>query len=372
MKILFLTPWYPDSINPNHGVFVRDQALAIARNHKVWVVCAKIDYKHFALSSLSRSDATYEGLNESRIRVKQSLRFINQFNFFVRVIWETLKIARRFRPDIVHGNIGYPGSFWAWAVAWLLNVPYVVTEHTRITNNFRSAMHRRLTVFGLRRARRIVAVSEWHANEIFSYVGKKPVVIHNVIRFSEIPEPGPRSTPSEFQIGFLGGLHAPVKGLDVLLDAAGQLSGQFKLHIGGDGTLLESYKEQAKALNIYDKCIFYGRVGYRDVMSFMRRLHIFVSASRWETFGIAPVEALASGVPVVATDSGGPREFVESGNGLLVPLNDPVKMREAIEKVMRNYDSYDPIAISTSVRRKFSIEIFVKRIGDLYKEVLAS
>ena len=295
MKILFLTPWYPDDENPNHGTFVRDQALAIARNHEVRVVCAKIDYKQFGLSTLIRNDTTYDVLKESRLSLRHSLPVFNQLNFFIRIAHETLKIARAFQPDVIHGNIGYPGALWAMMVSRLLKKPYVVTEHTRITNNFRSIVHRHLSIYGLRSARAIIAVSRWHADEIHSYTGRTPVVIPNVIRFSDIPEPEQYPDTPELRIGFLGGLNTPVKGLYVLLRAAASLQGNFTLHIGGDGTLLNQYKRQAEELNISGRCIFYGRIRQEDVKTFMRKLHIFVSASRWETFGIAMVEALASG-----------------------------------------------------------------------------
>src|SRR5690606_35642048 len=154
--------------------------------------------------------------------------------------------------------------------------PYVVTEHTRVTNNFRSALHRRLTLLGFRHARAIIAVSRWHADEIGSYTQRKPVVVPNVIRFQEIPERVAHPDTEEFQIGFLGGLHTPVKGLGILLQAAAGLAGPFKLHIGGSGTLLDRYKEQAKELGIDHKCIFYGWVPYTEVKTFMSRLHIFV------------------------------------------------------------------------------------------------
>lgn len=366
MNILFLTPWYPDDANPIHGSFVRDQALAIAQHHQVWVVSAKIDYTKFGLSSFSRHDTTFDGLKESRLVVKRSLPVYNQFNYFLRVAIETYRIARAFRPDIIHGNIGYPGAFWSWIMSRLLKIPYVVTEHTRITNNFRSLIHKQLALFGFRMADGIIAVSQWHADEIERETGRKPAVIPNVIRFEALPEPDGYPDMSEFQIGFLGGLNTPVKGLDIFLQAVSAMRGRFRLHIGGKGKLLNRYKDLAKELNIYNRCIFYESIPHEEVKVFMSRLHLFVSASRWETFGIAMVEALACGVPVVATDSGGPREFITETNGVIVPGGDPDKLREAMEAVMNDFGSYDPKMISSEVRRRFTTEAFVRQTNEAY------
>jgi glycosyltransferase involved in cell wall biosynthesis len=369
MKILFLTPWYPDDRNPNHGVFVRNQALLINRQHEVWVVSAKIDYTRFAVSAISRNDSTFEGMRESRLLVKRSLPVYNQFNFFLRVTRATLKIARELKPDIIHGNIGYPGAFWAWLMSRLLDVPFVMTEHTRIVNNFRSSLHKRLTLLGLRKASAIIGVSRWHADEIADFVGKNVEVIPNVISFEKLPKTRIAPTTMDYQIGFLGGLNTPVKGLDILLHAAAALPNKFKLHIGGDGTLLPEYKKLAEQLHLSDHCVFYGAISHEEIYSFMQRLHIFVSASRSETFGIAMVEALACGVPVVATDSGGSREFITPQNGLLVEI-DPEHLAEGIERLMSNFRAYDATIIRNSVVEKFSDRRFLDEIEKIYDRAL--
>ena len=365
MKILFLTPWYPDERNPNHGVFVRDQAVLINRHHEVRVVSAKIDYLNFALSSLTRQDTFFQGVSESRLVVRKSLPVFNQLNFLFRVCRETLKIAREFRPEIIHGNIGYPGAFWSWMVSAILKIPYLITEHTRITNNFRSAVHKQLTLFGLRKACAVIGVSRWHANEIAAFIGKKTLVIHNVIPFQKHPDVRVPPDTEEFQIGFLGGLSTPVKGLDILLSAAATIPGKFRLHIAGDGGLLNEYKDLSKELRIDHCCVFYGSIPHSEVNTFMQRLHFFVSASRSETFGIAMVEALACGLPVVATDSGGSREFITPQNGLLVPT-DPLHLAQGIKDVMDSFGKYDSTSIRNSVLERFSDDRFLEEINKIY------
>ena len=369
MKILFLTPWYPDERNPNHGVFVRDQAVLINKHHEVRVVSAKIDYSTFALSSLTRKDSIFQGVRESLLVVRRSLPIFNQFNFFLRTCWETFTIAKEFRPDIIHGNIGYPGAFWSWIMSACLRIPFLITEHTRITNNFRSFVHKQLTLFGLRRASAVIGVSRWHADEIAAFIGKKVVVIPNVIHFEKYPAVRVLPATDEFQIGFLGGLSTPVKGLDILLHAATTFPGKFRLHIGGNGTLLNHYKELAKELGIDHCCIFYGSIPHAQVNSFMQQLHFFVSASRSETFGISMVEALVCGLPVVATDSGGSREFITPQNGVLV-VTDALHLAEGIASVMNRFESYDSTAIRNSVLDKFSDNRFFEEINKIYSTLM--
>jgi L-malate glycosyltransferase len=368
MRILFLTPWYPDAQKPNHGLFVRDQALAIARRHPIQVVSAKIDYTRFALSSLQQEVHEMQGVKETRIRVKQSLPVFNQLNYFIRVIVATLRLARKFKPDLIHGNIGYPGAFWAWTVARFLNVPFVITEHTRPVNNFRSGLHKFLTVFAVRRAAATIAVSRWHADEIRETTGVSPVVITNIVNFKKYPSATAKPS-GKFQIGFLGGLDTPVKGLDLLLRACAMLPDDFTLHVGGAGSQLEQYKKLAAELGIDQRCIFYGAVPHEEVPAFMGRLHFFVSSSRTETFGIAMVEAMACGLPVVATDSGGPRDFITPQNGLLVRA-DTQSLAAGMTDMMRNFQRYDAHVIRDTVIHRFSDDRFLENIDKVYNGLL--
>lgn len=367
MRILFLTPWYPDEKKPNHGIFVRDQVAALASRHQVVVISAKVDYSRFSISSLRVKKNNFTNLSEVRINVSRSIPIFNQLNFFFRVTLASIKECRQFRPDLVHGNIGYPGAFWAWAVAKILKVPFVVTEHTRLVNNFRSAFHRFLTLFGLKRAKAIISVSRWHAEEIYKLTGIRPFVVHNIINLSKYP--GVTSRPQgNIQMGFLGGLSTPVKGLDLLLEACAKLDGDFRLHVGGDGSLFEHYKQLSQQLGVYEKCEFYGAISHEKVLDFMAKLHFFVSASRSETFGVAMVEAMACGLPVVATDSGGPREFITAQNGLLVAIHSEA-LAEGLQTMMNTYKTYDPLIVRNSVIEKFSDKIFVQALDSIYAQV---
>lgn len=370
MKILFLTGWYPHKKNPNHGVFVRDQAVALGKKFEVLVVSARIDYSSFAVSSFHQEENSYEGVREISITVKKSLPVFNQLNFFLVVIRATLRITKSFKPDVIHGNIGYPGAFWAWSVSKSLRVPCIITEHTKITNNFRSPVHRFLTLFGLKRASGVVAVSSWHAAEISKMTGKDVNVIGNIIQIKRFNDVNLKPPGQPVHFGILGGMDTPVKGIDVLLNACAQIDADYLLHIGGKGKLLQEYEALAADLKIKHKCVFHGLVEHTQVPGFMSQLHFFVSASRSETFGMVMAEAMASGLPVVATDSGGSAEMITSENGILVKNADALRLADAIQAMIRKYHTYNADKIKASVER-FSEEAFIEKISTAYEEVLA-
>lgn len=364
LKILFLTPWYPDQMQPHHGVFIRDQAGAVSHQHEVIVLSSKVDYSSFKLFSWTVRESRFGKIHEYRLVVKRSLPLINQLNYLLISVWMAWKISKRFHPDIVHGNIAYPGGIWSYCVSRLISKPFIVSDHTsEFTANFRSAFHRATTLFSLRRAQKVIAVSSWAAKNIELQI-KRPVhivpnlILVNEYMISRIPAP-------PVQIGFLGGLTTSRKGLDVLLKAIALIHKDIILHIGGGGRLLEHYKELAESLGVASKCKFHGFVDH--VPDFMRGFHFFISSSRMEAFGMVIVEAMASGLPIVTTDSGGPADFMDEACGLMVPPDDVWKLKEAIDWMISHYHTFDRNKIRMKAVANYSPEAFMKRITQIYE-----
>lgn len=361
MKILILTPWYPDEQNPNHGIFIRDQAVALAREHTVYVLSSKVDYHAFGLSSWKMRVAREGPLSESRLVVKKSLPVFNQFNYFWITIRESRAIVRSMAPDVIYSNIGYPGAFWGWCLSRLTGVRWVFSEHTLLHNNFRSVFHRWMTISFVRRADAVITVSRHSAAMIQKYTGRDAVVVPNIIRFDlfrEIhPVPGPK-----VHIGFLGSSFFRKKGLNLLLRSLSGVTADFVLHIGGNDPELDMYRKQAEELGLASRCIWHGAVVHSEVPAFMARLNFFVSASVFESFGMAIAEAMACGLPVVSTCSGGPADFVHEGNGILVPNQDHLALRAALQRMLVSWSTYDRQRIRGEVVERFSAQSFVAKV----------
>ncbi len=135
-------------------------------------------------------------------------------------------------------------------------------------------------------------------------------------------------------IGTIGRLH-PNKGYDLLLDAAALLRDQgrrFELVIAGDGPEAPRLRAQADSLGLADQVRFPGWVEPRAALDDM---DIFVSSSRVEPFGLVIIEAMAAGVPVVATDIDGPRDILRGGElGALAAAGDADALAAAIARVL--------------------------------------
>lgn len=130
----------------------------------------------------------------------------------------------------------------------------------------------------------------------------------------------------------------PAKGLDILLNACAELRKRglpFVLHLIGDGPAREELEKLSQQLGIYDDTIFYGYMLHPEEM--IPFFDVFVLPSRAESFGSVFAEAALCLLALVGTDVGGIAEQIQDGvNGLLVPPEDPIKLADALEKVIND------------------------------------
>jgi len=145
-------------------------------------------------------------------------------------------------------------------------------------------------------------------------------------------------SPDEWVVGNVGRLH-PDKDQATLLKgfalALPHLPQQSRLAILGSGRLEQDLKELARELNIADKVRFLGQVP--DARRYFRAFDVFALSSDHEPFGMVLLEAMAAGVPLLATACGGAREVVE-GVGILFPFGDA----EHLAQGLRHLAAMDP------------------------------
>lgn len=143
--------------------------------------------------------------------------------------------------------------------------------------------------------------------------------------------------------------------------------------IGRSPTPAEELRWQSLAgdLGIAQAVHFEGPTDRDGVAAALRRASLFVHASPRETFGVVTLEALASGLPVVATQSGGISQILEDRRlGELVPAQDPRMLARAVVRTLDRLDGFDPATLRAAAAR-FSGESVAPRIVHLYERVLA-
>jgi glycosyltransferase involved in cell wall biosynthesis len=374
MNILLLTHSYPDKTNSWRGSFIKEQANALSLGNTVTVVFFKVDTEHFALLATYRFSKTQNGnLTEYTLTIKRSLPFVNQLNFlFKTYIFIEKEILSHENPDLIHCHLSYPAGFLGTIIQKRKEIPALITEHSRITNYFRSWFHRQCIKYTFNNIKSIVAVSNSLKTEIVALSKQPVIVIHNIVETERFNLIKSHSEPI-INIGFLGGLGNNNKGLDLLLQSVSFLEGNgFMLHIGGNGKLLDYYMKMAKDYGIETQCKFYGEIARDRIADFYSGLDMFVLPSRYETFGVVLIEAMASGIPVIATRCGGPEEIVTQSTGILIEKENIGELKAALRYLSQNIKLYNKEVIRSYAKDNFGPKVFIEQISKLYKDIITN
>ncbi|MFA4940983.1 MAG: glycosyltransferase family 4 protein [Patescibacteria group bacterium] len=182
-------------------------------------------------------------------------------------------------------------------------------------------------------------------------------------------------TQKIIKILFVGGLDRAhyFKGINVLLAAISKLKIQnYQLQIIGDGDLKPEYEKQAKELGAADKIIFSGKVSDEELPAIYQQADLFIlpSINKNEAFGLVLLEAMACGVPVIASNLPGVRTVFENGKqGLLCKPNDVDDLKNKIEEILSNEEKRKKMGKEARVLilEKYSQEEVGKKLNEIIK-----
>jgi glycosyltransferase involved in cell wall biosynthesis len=286
--------------------------------------------------------------------------------------WLRLRGAMRsWRPDVVHVN-DHRGALVGAPAARLARLPVVWHLHGPYRSNA-------LTLLGGALARRIVVVSEATRRDQpgLERFASKTKVVHNGLLTESATGSTPTSgMPRDGELVVTGARLHPDKGIDVLLQAAGELRERFpRLRVVVAGAPQPGYElhhaellELRRELRLEQTVEFCGLL--RDPLDLWRQADVYVQPSRREPFGLGVLEAMSVGTPVVATSAGGLAEVVEPEvSGLQVTSEDPAELATAIGRVLSDSRLAARLARSGVERaRAFSKERMVAQLLDIYAE----
>jgi colanic acid/amylovoran biosynthesis glycosyltransferase len=194
----------------------------------------------------------------------------------------------------------------------------------------------------------------------------------------------PRQPPVGRPVLLFAGRLTEKKGLTYLIDAVAMLAARgrdLELVIVGDGRLAEPLERQSRELALGERVRFLGKQSQDDLIATIRRAHVFVApsvtASSGDQEGVPNVlkEAMASGMPVVATDHGGIPELVEDGvSGFLVPERDTTALAQRIAALLDDPQRWPAMGAAgrARVERDYDRERLNDRLVEHYRAVLAT
>lgn len=340
----------------------------VARGHEI----------HVVLRPTNEWQSKLDFLPTDRI-IHASIR--NAFGIF-----SAQKIARYVRDngiEIVHAHAGRDYIPASLVCRISSGVKCVLTRHVLFPMK---PFHR----IALRNLGKAIAVSSAVAKNLEDiFPAGKIALIPNGVDEPELPEERRKELREAFRffheipfdvplIGTVGELK-PLKGQRDFILAAAEIAKAFPearfVVVGRDNSVGRTFRTElrrlAKVLGIEQRTLFLDWID--DLPGLMSALDVFVSPSHSESFGLAILEALICGVPVVATETDGAKELLRNGKtGWLVPISDPVALSQAVVESLADRDRSAAMANSarSAAREEFSLKRMIDRTEEVYRSVI--
>jgi N-acetyl-alpha-D-glucosaminyl L-malate synthase BshA len=354
------------------GVMATELGLALAdRGHEIHL---------FSYARPSRLPACHPGLQFHGVTVSEYPLF--RFQPYDLALSSAMREVLQHRGlDVLHVHYAVPHALCAYLARKMLpgcRTPIVTTLHgTDATILGRDPSYRDVIKFGLHQSDAVVCVSRWleqQTREVFAHDGPIEVVPNFVdqTRFRPRADAATRRQLSGDDRPLL--LHTsnfrPLKRAVDTVEVLARLKSDAVLVLLGDGPDLPLVREAAVRLGVIDRLRFLGEVPDADTVTAACDVALFPSAS--ESFGLAALESMACGVPVVASRVGGLPEVVAHGEtGFLEPVGDVAAMAARTQQLLDDAELRRRCG-EAAVRRAtelFSLEQVLRQHEALYERL---
>ena len=266
---------------------------------------------------------------------------LEQIIFLLSASFWTLSLVPHFRPNATLAFFGVPSGAVAWLIKMIYKVPYVISMRGGDVPGFRPYdfhfYHKLISPF-LRiiwkNASAVIANSNGLRQLAHAFESRFeiPIIPNGVDLELYKTVERDRSSPRLLSVGRI--VHQ--KGLDLAMHALGGLKGfDWEWRIAGDGPQMAALQSLAQELGIEDRVFFLGWQAREQILESYRQANLFLFPSRHEGMPNAILEAMASGLPVIATCIAGNEELVVEGEtGFLVPPEDVEALQDALKKIL--------------------------------------
>jgi glycosyltransferase involved in cell wall biosynthesis len=358
LHVLLVPSYYPAPESPATGLFMRDLARAISTRNEVTVLAPA--------SAASKPDEVIDGIRTLRIPQLPRSASAQKVHRLVW-LWRSLSELRREGSpvDVIHAHYFLTGAR-AVIVGSARRLPVVVTENMSAhTTGDLSSFETRLARFTYRRAARVCPVSPLMEDRLRLLEPRgRYEVVPDVVDIDAFAAFGrqPRDAPGG-RILAVSNL-IPRKGLDHLIEAVRLLVADGRdvtLTVVGEGPERGALEARARGLPVE----LVGALPRAEIAKSFQNADVFAMPTLGDPFGIAAVEALAAGVPVVVTDASGTADLLAPLGATVVEPGDAPALRDAILETLRNPDSVLRGAADV-LRRYCGFDAVGERLNTIY------
>jgi len=374
MKIMVVSSGIPTEKYPLLGIFELDQAKALAQEGNE-VVFLGVDlrsirrWRRWGISRGNKDGVDYYLFNlpAGRLHLKLLCK-IGQY--CLSRLYKKVELDFG-KPDIIHAHFTEMGCIVS-RLSKKECVPYVITEHSSKINQYNISNELvSCAKEAYQNANSVIAVGTTLSRNIFRHTGIKSIVVPNIIN-TELFFKCTRQQHDKFHLVTTSNLIS-LKRTWQIIQALAMINPSeidYKLTIIGDGPERESILYWSKALGLENRVDMVGYQPREAIASIYENADVFILVSSSETFGVAYVEAMAAGLPVIATRCGGPEDFVNENNGLLVDVDNITQISSAIVKIYSSINRYKVENLRAFVKDRFAPKIIAERLYGIYQSIV--
>lgn len=382
-KILMLPKWYPNPYDPWDGNFIENHCIAVSGVADIAVLFVHSD----ELSGAERLCLDYEREHgfvvlRAWYRRPPALPLIGPLLHglrYLRAQYAGYRLLRRQwgMPQLCHLHVLTRPALLALALKWFKGIPYVVSEHWSgyhpEVGKYRGWLKKRLTERIARQAFRLMPVSG-NLRRSMEAAGLKGQyeLVPNVVD-TDLFQPGAAAPRSVKRLLHISTLDTVPKNVPALLRVFGRVAARrddVELHILGDGPMGAQQRALAESLGLKGRVFFYGNVPKAEVARHLQSADAHLMFSLYENQPCVILEAMAAGVPTIASDVGGIAEHLGPDKGILVPSGDEAALEAAIEGVLNGEFHCEPQKLRAYAVQHFSEERIAQRFLAIYLQAI--
>jgi glycosyltransferase involved in cell wall biosynthesis len=305
--------------------------------------------------------------------LKHLKRAIHPYHDFAGVL-ELIQLFKELKPDLVASHSSKAGIL-ARIAAWWLKIPNTFTVHgwsfaegSGVVARKTYQVIEKLTGLISDKIIVIAKADEEYALQLRVIKPTKMALIYHGIR---PPDDFDKSADNESFVMVMAARFQAQKDHETLIEALIPLRDMnWQLYLLGDGELLHTMKEKVKKAGLLGKVFFEGAVD--NVPEYLKKADVFLLITNWEGLPLSILEAMAHGLPVIATDVAGIKEEVINGvNGFLVPRKNAQSITSAIANLYHNRTMTIDMGKKSKERfeKYFTIDLMTSRTLALYREL---
>lgn len=369
-KVLFISSWFPNKLEPTNGNFVQRHAEAVS------LIC-DVEILH-AIGNFQQSkkfifdDQIINNIRTLIVYYKNSKNPLQ--NFYRRMIAYKKGFHQLQYPDLIHANVLHNSMFFAVYLKKKFKIPFVISEHwsaLKTVNQHKTSFVIKLVARLIgNQACKILPVTK-NLQESLEKLGIRTSmeIVPNVVNTS-LFFPAKKST-EKFTFIHVSNLTAN-KSADKILNVAIKLLKEgysFKLQIGGDGDTSELEKI-VKNENLESVIEIFGIQTLPQIAERMQRSDCFILFSDYENQPCVIAESFASGIRVISTNVGGISEFFPDDFGILLENKEEDLLKDAMLKMLMSEKKPDPSTLKIYAEKTFSQETISEKFLKIYNETL--